>query len=361
MFYEHKTISINNHKIFIADVTAGVVKSSSSFEESTFSFIKSWLNNDQAFKLTTSGSTGVPKEINVTRKQLQTSARGTLQALKLVNGERALVCLNTQYIAGIMMLVRCLVGNLKMEIVEPSANPLEELSSTHTFDFCALVPYQVNAILNQYGIVGVNRLKKIIIGGAPLSDSLKNKLKESTSQIYLTYGMTETLSHIALQQIAGTSKAECFTTLPGVKISIDERECLVIETPYLENKVITNDSVELLSATTFRWLGRWDNVINSGGVKFFPEKLEQKVSLVFQSIDIKNEFFIFGLPDEALGNKVVLIIESVESINKQVILNKLKEHLTAYELPKEIISIPHFIRTETGKVKRQETANQFNF
>jgi len=360
MSYIHSHIQINNRSLSLQSISNSLEIPSTNFETATFSFIKKWLRGENLFSLQTSGSTGTPKLINVTRYQLEESAKATLQALSLPENSTALVCLNTQYIAGIMMLIRCLVGNLKMEIIEPTASPFEKISPDAEFDFCALVPYQVDEIMERYGIEGIHRIKKIIIGGAPLSYSLQQKLVTSSSEIYLTYGMTETLSHVALQRISGQDRRDFFTALPSIKLSQDERECLIVEAPYLIEKVTTNDIVELLSATTFRWLGRYDNVINSGGVKLFPEKIEIVIAEAFEKLKYKNSFFIYGIPDDKLGTKAILVIEETIA-DKQSIIKELKDKLRPFEAPKDILFMPRFLRTETGKIKRQKTIAQSGF
>jgi o-succinylbenzoate---CoA ligase len=355
MQYNHKQFTLNHRSLSIQEILNNNTQALTDFETNTLVFVKNWLNGANEFSLQTSGSTGVPKAIVVTRAQLEASAQNTLQALRIQPNNTALICLNTQYIAGIMMLVRCMVGNLKMEIVEPAANPFLKLSANIKFDFCALIPYQVDAILQQYGIEGINRIQKIIIGGAPLSYSLQQKLTKSSSEIYLTYGMTETLSHIALQKISGSNASDLFTALPTIKLSKDERGCLVISVPYLSELVITNDMVELLSEQTFCWLGRWDNVINTGGIKIHAEKIEQVVGLIFEEMRITNDYFACGLPDERLGSKLVLIIEGTLSIDQRVLLGKISERLVKYEVPKQILFASNFIKTETGKVNRKQT------
>jgi o-succinylbenzoate---CoA ligase len=361
MAYLPSSIRINHRDILIADILQKKAHPQSAFETATINFIEAWWQGQATFTLQTSGSTGVPKQILVTREQLEASARGTLSALYLRENDTALICVNTHYIAGIMMLVRCLIGNLKMEIIEPSADPFEKLSLKSTFDFCALVPYQVEAIINRYGLTGINCIKKLIVGGAPLSYSLRQKLAVASSAIYLTYGMTETLSHIALQRISGNHVSDFFTALPSIKLSQDQRKCLIIQAPYVSEKVITNDIVEILTENTFLWLGRWDNVINSGGVKLFPERIETSIASVFEKLMHKNDFFIQGIADEKLGTKAVLFIEGEIKGEKNLILQQLRSILPSTEIPKDIILVPQFLRTKTGKVKRQETLKHVGF
>lgn len=354
MPYTHPQLSLNNKLLSLADIQRGVVHASSSFEASTLSFLGQWLRNETHFILQTSGSTGEPKKIQVTRDQLVASARSTLQALAIRQKARAFICLPTQYIAGIMMLVRCLEGDLHMTIVEPSADPLENLP-TESFDFAAMVPYQAEEIVKKRGLPGIHCIQKIILGGAPLSSALQTTLKDASVSVYLTYGMTETLSHIALQKISGADRQDFLTALPSVVLSQDERGCLLIETPYLPEKVVTNDLVEFVNSTSFRWLGRWDNVINSGGIKLFPEKIERAVSSAFDQLGIRPNFFVAGIPHEKLGTQAVLVVESATSLQEETFRTLLGESLKSIELPKQIYYLPSFEYTPTGKLKRKES------
>lgn len=147
--------------------------------------------------------------------------------------------------------------------------------------------------------------------------------------------MTETLSHVALQKISGSDRKDFFTALPFIKLSKDERECLIIEAPYLTEKVITNDLVELLDENSFRWLGRYDNVINSGGIKLFPEKIETVIGEIFERLRFKKNFFVHGMPDDKLGTKAALFIESEYVLDEQLLLQELKNNLHPFEIPKK--------------------------
>jgi o-succinylbenzoate---CoA ligase len=180
-------------------------------------------------------------------------------------------------------------------------------------------------------------------------------LRKAESDIYQTYGMTETLSHIALQKISNADADVAFKALPGVKLSLDERNCLVIETDYLTEAIITNDIVEMLDAHAFVWLGRADNVINSGGIKLYPEKIEKTVAHVFTSLAVNKLFFISGLPDAKLGSQVTLIIESQDKIDETALLQELLKQLLKHEVPKTIMYAAAFEMTPTGKINRNAT------
>jgi o-succinylbenzoate---CoA ligase len=361
MMYTHTSIHVNNRIISIDDICQQNVKPLSENERAAFDFIRSWLQGQHDFQLQTSGSTGQPKKITVTRQQLQASATATLQALQIPSFATSLICLNTTFIAGVMMLVRSLMNNLSMIIVDPVANPLASIRVDMPIHLAALVPYQAEAILQEYGVTGINRIEKVIIGGAPLPGSTKEQLLKSESEVYLTYGMTETLSHIALQRISGKSHTDYFTVLPTISIRKDERGCLAITVPYLTQEVVTNDLVDILSPTTFRWLGRYDNVINSGGIKIIPEIVEASLEEVLKGLNL-SAFFVAGTPDEKFGSKLTLFIESTIPLNTETILEKIKASaLYPYYVPRKIIVLQHFERTPTGKVKRAEITKASGF
>ena len=330
------------------------------FEQSTLTFCHDWLAGKQKFQLQTSGSTGSPKIITLTRSQMEASARLTINALQLKSNYTALVCLDTKYIAGQMMLVRCLTHGMNTIAVDPSSNPFDKISSSLSIDFAAFVPYQVQTILNSSNIKRLAKLKCVIVGGAPLALITKNKLHSMTCKFYATYGMTETISHVALQQMNGEQPKDYFEVLDEIEISKDERGCLVIQVNYLNpKKIITNDLVEIIDEKKFRWLGRWDNIINSGGVKIMPEKVELAVQEIFDSLKLTNRFFIYGLQDEKLNQKVVLIVEgSSFPCDIQLKVEKeIEEKIERYERPKELKFIGNFIQTENGKVIRVDTLN----
>jgi o-succinylbenzoate---CoA ligase len=328
----------------------------SDFEKSTLKFCHAWLNGQQEFTIQTSGSTGAPKPIVLLRKQMEASANQTIEALQLKTGETALVCLDTKYIAGQMMLVRSLIIGMNIIAVEPASNPFEKIDGQQ-IDFVALVPYQLENII-EHTPERLDPVRCAIIGGASISHSLMEKIKKSSCVLHSTYGMTETISHIALQQLNGKSPREFFEAFPSIQLRLDNRGCLCIKANYLKEEIITNDLVELVEERKFKWLGRIDNVINSGGIKIIPEKAELIFEKVFDSFQIKNRFFITGLPDEKLGNKVTIVVEGL-AFNKEIqkeILVRVSQKLNKYELPKEFVFIQHFTETATGKVNRSATA-----
>lgn len=331
-------------------------------ETATLSFCGRWLSGEEAFCVKTSGSTGPPKVIQLTRGQMKLSAHMTAKALSLQPGDRAFVCLSPQHIGGLMMLVRGLELGLALTVVEPSGNPFHSFgeSSKQRFDFTALVPLQLYAILasGKSGLAGLNEMKAILVGGGPLPLQLQEKIEQVSAPVYQTFGMTETASHIALRRLNGVHKSELYQALPGVEVGQDMRGCLTSKSGVTRNKrLVTNDMIELTSKRDFRWLGRIDNVINSGGMKVHPEKVELAVTEILAALGESNElvFLVGGFPDERLGERVVCVVEGVELSTRVVdgLRAGLSDKLEKYEVPKRFYSLDKFVRTPTGKISRK--------
>ncbi|WP_298485684.1 AMP-binding protein [uncultured Maribacter sp.] len=327
----------------ISEVAYSFIKEGENFEKEIGDFLQCWIDNNETIEVKTSGSTGIPKTIVLKKEHMVNSALATGDYFNLKPKDTAFMCMSASYIAGKMMLVRAMVLGLAITIVAPSSNPLENV--TKQFDFCAMVPLQLQNSINK-----LHTLKKVIIGGAPMSASLKEKVQGIKTEVFETYGMTETITHIALKKINNNSK-KTFSILPGIKITKDNRDCLVIDAPKITNTTIfTNDIVEIISETEFNWLGRIDNVINSGGVKLHPEQIETKLSTI-----VKSRFFVAGVPDETLGQKLILIVETSDNVSN--LLSKIKNSglFGVYEIPKEIHAISKFEYTKSDKVQRSKT------
>ncbi|HEY9487840.1 MAG TPA: AMP-binding protein [Chryseosolibacter sp.] len=355
--YPFSRIWINGRNVSIEKIRQETETAHSPFEESTFNFIRDWFSGVEDFQLATSGSTGKPKQITITRSQMIRSARSTARKIDIKERSTALVCIDSKYIGGKMMLVRSLTLGLKIMAVDPTANPLIRIPVDKCVQFTALVPYQINAVLESKHPHLLNNLDKVLIGGAPLSDANREQLDRFQCELYETYGMTETVSHIALRLLNTPLKQQYFEVLPGIEISQDARGCLQISGDYLEDPVITNDLVEIPAQGKFLWLGRWDSVINTGGIKVLPEKIEKELDAIFHKNHVDNRFFIAALPDERLGHKLVLILEGVqfssELLNQSMLM--LRSAVPAYEFPKEIYFTPKFVTTATQKVDRIQT------
>ena len=320
----------------------------SSWQNAIYSFLKNWYDETGFITAQTSGSTGKPKTIQLSKQSMVNSARMTNDYFNLSAESVSLLCLPATYIAGKMMLVRAIVSGFNLLTVEPSANPFENLQAP--VDFAAVTPYQLF-----HAIEGLQHksVKKIIVGGGPVTSKLEQLAENVPSELFETYGMTETCSHIALRLFNGIDRSAYFTVLQGVTIRLDDRECLAIKAPHLlKEEIQTNDMVELKGTDSFRWLGRADSTINSGGIKIHPEQVEKKLEGI-----IPASYFISSIPDELFDNKVVLIIES-ESYTPEQLLNlnvRIGNVLTKYEIPKQILFLPEFIYSESNKILRIPT------
>lgn len=315
------------------------------FEKKVEAFLEEWYSDENTVKVQTSGSTGTPKIFEIEKNKMINSAVMTCNFLDLKKEDTALLCLPVEYISGKMMIVRSIERKLRLFISEPSLRPLENLKDE--IDFCAMTPLQVENSMDKLYLI-----KNLIIGGAAVSESLKNKIhqmKFSTSnRIFETYGMSETLSHIALKQLMPEPE-EYFTAFENVSVSLDERDCLKILAPNVNAEVLhTNDLVEIKNNNQFRFLGRIDNVINSGGAKIFPEELE-----ALAKREISNEVVFVGVKDESLGQKLLVVIEGSESESVRKIISELPFE-KKFHRPKEIIFINEMPRTPNGKVNRIE-------
>lgn len=335
------------------------------YETEALDFCRTWLSHQTEFVLQTSGSTGTPKLITLTRAQMRASALLTGRTLGLQTGDAALVCLNIRYVAGVMMLVRGLELSLPMTIIEPSGNPLAGFDPGQgRFAFAAFVPLQLQTILEQSTdkLPILNKMKAILVGGAATSPALEQALQVIESPVFATYGMTETVSHIALRRLNGPKRRDYFTALDGVSLSTDERGCLHITSAATNFvRVQTNDVVELLDEVNFRLLGRADNVINSGGVKVQPELVEQVISTVLNERGLSWRVLVVGLPDERLGQRVVVFCEEW-TMNKeqwQLVQDAVRDRIGPYAVPKEAVTVAHFIQTPTGKIDRARTIDLY--
>ncbi len=310
-------------------------------------FLELWFNDDDFISIKTSGSTGKPKEIKLLKEHMINSAKATCDFFNLKENQTALLCLPIKYIGGQMMVVRSIVNNLNLIITEPSLQPLKNIPEK--IDFAAFTPQQVFHIL-QENKAAFGLIKNIIIGGGAIDISLQNKLKTFENNIFSTYGMTETCSHVALKKI-NSDKKEYFNALANITFETDNRGCLIINASGISSeKITTNDVVNLMSNTSFEWLGRFDNVINSGGIKIYPEEVEEKLQPI-----VSNTFYVTSKKDNELGEKLILVIEGdlIEE-KKEIILKKSKKVLQKHHTPKEVICLPVFERTPTDKIIRKK-------
>src|SRR5699024_610766 len=313
-------------------------------------FFQDWLNDSPLIEVQTSGSTGRPKRITVQKQRMINSAIATGHFFELPAQTTALLCMPATYIAGKLMLVRAMVLGWHLDNVQPQARPFTVTKKQ--YDFGAITPYQL-----QHSLADLDHVKKLIVGGGVVSDHLRAAVQQYPTAIYETYGMTETLTHIAarpINQLKQASEKPAFRIMEGVSIEQDDRQCLVIKAPRVaEQPVVTNDIVSLKSDTEFQLKGRYDNIINSGGIKVQPEAVERQLAALMST-----RFFITSLPDDDLGEKIVLCLEGEFSTEELTALKNKIARLTTlekYKKPKSIYAIPHFIDTHSGKLSRKKT------
>jgi O-succinylbenzoic acid--CoA ligase len=332
----------------LAKVAYNFIKEGEPHEGEVGDFILDWLKPSAFIEVKTSGSTGKSKKIKVRKEHMVNSALATGKFFEIPAGSTALMCLPAKYIAGKMMLVRAMVLGWELDLVPPSSNPLDSLYKI--YDFCAMTPFQLDNSISRLHLI-----RKLIVGGGAVSPNLQEMVKGLNTKVYETFGMTETVSHIAAKRLNGKKKKKLpFRLMPNVNISVDNRNCLIINAPTIADYIlVTNDVVEIATYKQFYWKGRYDNVVNSGGIKLYPEDIESKLSEV-----IDGRFFLIGMPDDALGEKLVLFIEadfSEELLEElQVKVQSVKE-LHKYEIPKKIYLIEKFEETPNGKIHRKNT------
>lgn len=345
----HKSFKLNGISFSSEDE---LLKYSEQFSVAIHQFLTDWFSSEDFIVVQTSGSTGTPKQIQLKKEFVINSAKATGTFFNLKENTTALLCLSPNYIAGKVMLVRSLVLGWSLDVVAPTS----KINIEKQYDFSAMVPMQLRSSLSE-----IYNIKKLIVGGGVVANDLMEKIQSIPTEIFATYGMTETITHIAVKKLNNFSKtSQVYKTLPNVKIYIDSRNCLAIKAEKISDDfIITNDVVQLISDTQFEWLGRFDNVINSGGIKLHPEKIEEKLSKV-----ITQRFFVAGIKDVVLGEKLILLVEGnitkeLKETLKLQILNSTT--LTKYEQPKEVYFLTEFIETATKKIQRNETLKTLCF
>lgn len=311
-------------------------------------FADEWFSGSDYIIAHTSGSTGTPKEIRLPKSDMRVSALATNKRFNINAASTIAAPLSVNYIAGKMMWVRANEAGCKL-LDLPVSN---EVKVDCDIDLLAIVPSQVESLLSQKDASG--RIKNLIIGGAPLGKNLRRLLIDNGFNAFMTYGMTETCSHVALSKISDDNNY--FEAMPGICFNVDSRGCLVINAPqYSFKQLVTNDLVKLIDSASFEWTGRYDNVINSGGIKISPERLENTIK---ELIDI--ELYIVGEPDNKWGQVAVMIFEG-KAEDIQPIQELLRSKLDHRLCPKRLIAVDSLPRTSNGKIQRktiEEIRNQ---
>ncbi|MCB0514892.1 MAG: AMP-binding protein [Chitinophagales bacterium] len=315
-------------------------------------FLTEWQNpRKRVFVQQTSGSTGKPKKIKLSRKHLQQSALDTIAYFHLQKNDKALLCIPANFIGGKMMLVRAILQKMDLYVVPPNIQALENIPSQLQLQFAAMIPPQVQFALHN-AREKLTNIEKIIVGGAAVTHDLWEQLQSLPNTFFATYGMTETCSHIALQQLNGANRQTHFHCMSQISVYINENDCLCIHAPLrISHDIATNDTAILLNEKTFEICGRRDNIINSGGLKIQPEIIEKTLSKYLEA-----PFVVIGEKDELWGEVPILLIESEEfSVQKQQELeNFLVKKLDKKLRPKKVIFVKKLQRTANGKIIRQQ-------
>ncbi|XOV94754.1 MAG: AMP-binding protein [Bacteroidota bacterium] len=322
-------------------------KISEDYEFQVINIVKNWYSDDDYMEFMTSGSTGISKVIRLSKDQMRESSMATMAYLdpdKQVT--HALLCISSSFIGGAMLIIRALLHEIDLIIQKPNASPTIPLN---TKCLVSMVPLQVMNSLN-HDISSLDGIHTLLIGGAPLSEKYLNILRSRKINAFVTYGMTETASHIALRSVNETDSY--YKVLGDTEISIDDRQCLKIRGSITNNVWIqTNDLVEIKDERSFIWIGRNDLIINSGGYKVNPETVEMILGEV-----IKNPLLIIPEEDELLGQKVILLIESENPLK---IDDSIFKRLHPYTKPKRIEFVKSFVYTPSGKIDRIKTAKKY--
>lgn len=309
-------------------------------------FLAEWNSPSPYVHVQTSGSTGVPKPMLVEKSRMLASARITCDFLGLQPGDTALLCMSLDYIAGKMMVVRALERHLHLISVEPSGHPLQTSPSVC---FAAMVPMQVyNSLQVPEERERLKQIRHLIIGGGAIDDALAEELKDFPNAVWSTYGMTETLSHIALRRLNGPDASLWYTPFPSVSLSLSPDNCLIIDAPEVcPNRLVTNDIAELSPDHRFRILGRKDNIICSGGLKIQAEELERQLRP-----HLRLPFIITKRHDDKFGEIVVMLTEGTTDEARQVC----ERVLSKFHRPRVYLHVPQIPLTVTGKPSRYEAA-----
>jgi len=319
------------------------------WEAALYRFILDWIDEEDTIAQRSSGTTGTPKDLLLSKSSMAASARNTCEFFSLRPGDTALLCLPVDYIAGKMMVARAFIGGLDLVAVDPSGSPAIPEGRT---DFCAMVPLQVANTLSAGN--ALDRVRTLIIGGAEISPELEAAMKKRRGAVWATYGMAETCSMVALRRIDGPKAELAFTAMRGVSLSLDDRGCLAIDADYLANRVQTNDVVEMQGRASFRWLGRHDNLINSGGVKIAPEEIEALVARA-----VGKPCAIVGLPDTLLGTRAVAVFEEGPGVpDRESIAALLEGSVPKQAVPREVLVVERFPRNASFKVDRLKLAGE---
>ncbi len=310
--------------------------------------------NDK-FEFKTSGSTGIPKIVSFSADEVAASAQNTIQFFNILPKEKVLLSLPTEFVAGALMCIRAMIAGTQLTILKPSLRPLQSFRQFVSFDFAPFTPAQIAETLSkgsELELEILKNIKTIILGGGVVNDEIVSAVQNFRGAVFQTYGMTETLTHIAVKKI--NKKRDIYYRLVNddIQISTDERGCLVLQVPYLTQKeIVTNDLASIIDKKQFEWIGRYDFVINSGGIKIIPELIERELQPLLRSKD----FYVSSIADKVLGERCVLVLQQEDWDKKELDdLQYLLESYKNHHYPKQIHLVSRIDKTDTGKIKREK-------
>lgn len=312
-----------------------------------YAFLAEWFAPSPTVEVQTSGSTGAPKRMRVEKARMMRSAVRTCEHLGLRAGDTALLCMNLKYIGSKMMVVRALVAGMRLLVRRPSGHPLAGVGEQ--VDFLSVVPMQLyDTLQDAAGTERLARVRCVIVGGGAVDEALQGRLSALPCRVYSTYGMTETLSHVALRPLNGPDASEAYTPFAGVRLSLSPRGTLVIHAPEVcAADLETNDVVRLHGDGTFTVVGRADNTVNSGGIKIQIEEEERRLKAF-----IPVPFALTSVPDERLGEALVLLLDAACPADDALLMAEMRSRLPRYHAPRRIVRVSEVPRTENGKTDR---------
>lgn len=332
-------------------------------ERAAVVFLHEWLSGKNFFEQQTSGSTGTPKVISISREQMVLSATLTGDFLNFHELKAALLPISARYIGGKMLLVRAMLYQMDIEVIKPSSDFLTTLDAFHRYQLTSVVPSQLSIIKdNKRACEALQRFKTVLVGGAPIPANLNKELQQITgADIWQTYGMTETVSHIALRKVNGPQHSPLYTPLPGVELNTDDRNCLNIKAAVTGNQWITTNDVVELSNGKFSVAGRFDEVINSGGIKIFPAQIEQAADEILNEINLPYAAFAAAWPHEKWGSKLVLVLQGPKPDEEKLeaLKQRMKAALPAHHAPASYLFVEKFPMLPSGKINKVSVLQSF--
>lgn len=308
------------------------------------SVVRSWRRNEP-LEISTSGSTGAPKVIIHPLENVVRSAAATASYFVLPERSNVLLCLPVSKIAGRMQVYRALINNWRLWVVEPSSIPLKKINQT--LDFAAMTPFQAQSTLSD-NPAEFRKIRSLLLGGAQVSEPLMKRLTAAGVHCWEGYGMTETLTHVAVRKIAPEAEP-FFRCLPGIRTELGPNDALVLHGDRFPSPLLTTDRVSWMDEKRFLWLGRTDFTLNTGGIKVQPEQVEARLEGL-----IDRAFVVAGEPDEQLGTRIVLIVEgtALSPSDERALMEAMDVRLSRFERPKSLKYLPQLPRTENGKIER---------